>query len=681
MKSKKSLLLLALISIIIFDGQSVFSQKKQSKPQTTNNSTEIVATVGKEKITFSELEKAYKKNMNRRDVNLKKISKDSLMDFLNLYTNYRLKVLDAINRNMDKDSSVLADITQNKKVLAESFLFEKTLTEPFVQTMLERRKEELKIGVILLQFPGAGNVDTTLTYNRAMKILSLLKSGTAFEQIARDSSDDKESAKNNGIIPSYITSGKVQRPIEDAIFSLSVGDVYAQPIKTKYGYFIVKLFERIPRVNAKFSHILLSTEGNDTNNLDKKADSLLALLHKGMSFEKLARENSSDPSASKGGAIDVYYSRSFGFLSSGQHIVPEMEKVVFSLKPGHISEKVHTDYGVHIVRLDSIKPFSYEEEREDVKKIYKRIYYENDKSAFIDSLRTKYNFVYNKDVLKQFLALVDTTKTSLDSNWLNNINDDLSKKTLFSLLNKNTPLSEITELISKKSEYRGTPLNYAGITRIVQNLTEPVVVNEAIKNIEKDYPEFNETFREFRDGILLFRVEALEVWDKLKFDSVLARKYWESNKSKYNTEEKYDISEIYVPNDSVAKEVYTKLQSGINFDSLANQYTQRAGYREKHGRWGLVTLKNNKLAQIAKEKNLKVNNYLAPQVYEQGFSIIKLNNFEPIRMKTFEEAISDFAAEFQDMVQKNLTDIWLNKVKTNYPVKIFKENLEKCLKN
>jgi peptidyl-prolyl cis-trans isomerase D len=79
-----------------------------------------------------------------------------------------------------------------------------------------------------------------------------------------------------------------------------------------------------------------------------KAESILARLNKGESFEKLAREFSDDTaSAGKGGDL--------GYFSRGE-MTPGFEKVAFSLKKGEHSGIVKTPFGFHIIEVTDIKP-------------------------------------------------------------------------------------------------------------------------------------------------------------------------------------------------------------------------------------------------------------------------------------------------------------------------------------
>jgi hypothetical protein len=184
---------------------------------------------------------------------------------------------------------------------------------------------------------------------------------------------------------------------------------------------------------------------------------------------------------------------------------------------------------------------------------------------------------------------------------------------------------------------------------------------------------------EFRDGILLFKVAADEVWDKLKFDSTAAYKYWEPRKNKYKTFIEYDLTEVYVLSDTVAKEIAKFAKEGTSIEKLAEQYTQRKGYREKKGNWGIVSTKDNKLALAVMKLNPKDGEIVGPFPFEDGYAVVKVNKVIPSRVKTFDEAIPDFAPEYQEMMQTKLENQWIKKLRKKFKVKIYKDKLNKVI--
>ena len=99
---------------------------------------------------------------------------------------------------------------------------------------------------------------------------------------------------------------------------------------------------------VKVRHILIKTQGKpkeEAPKLKAKAEDLLKQLQHGADFAELAKKNSEDPgSAVKGGEL--------GDIVRGQ-TVPNFEKAAFSLKPGELSPVVETEYGYHILQVES----------------------------------------------------------------------------------------------------------------------------------------------------------------------------------------------------------------------------------------------------------------------------------------------------------------------------------------
>jgi peptidyl-prolyl cis-trans isomerase D len=96
------------------------------------------------------------------------------------------------------------------------------------------------------------------------------------------------------------------------------------------------------------SHILLKTEGKDDAAVKKQAQELLARVKAGADFAELAKKNSQDESSAvKGGDLD--------FFGKGQ-MVPEFDKVAFSMKPGEISDLVKSQFGYHIIKVTDKRP-------------------------------------------------------------------------------------------------------------------------------------------------------------------------------------------------------------------------------------------------------------------------------------------------------------------------------------
>lgn len=97
---------------------------------------------------------------------------------------------------------------------------------------------------------------------------------------------------------------------------------------------------------VKAQHILFKTQGKKPEEiapLREKARQVVDRAKKGEDFGALAKQFSEDTSASAGGDL--------GSFGRGQ-MVPEFERVVFSLAPGAISDLVDTQFGIHIIKVN-----------------------------------------------------------------------------------------------------------------------------------------------------------------------------------------------------------------------------------------------------------------------------------------------------------------------------------------
>ena len=74
--------------------------------------------------------------------------------------------------------------------------------------------------------------------SQALKIMDELKAGAKFEDLAKKYSTCP-SSKRGGNLGAF-GRGQMVKPFETAAFELNVGDVTKEPVKTQFGYHIIK---------------------------------------------------------------------------------------------------------------------------------------------------------------------------------------------------------------------------------------------------------------------------------------------------------------------------------------------------------------------------------------------------------------------------------------------------------
>lgn len=81
------------------------------------------------------------------------------------------------------------------------------------------------------------------TEDEAKAIIAELKKGAAFDKIAKDKSTDKASGAEGGDLGWFKKSDMVKE-FADAAFALKKGDLTEAPIKTQFGYHVIKIDDR-----------------------------------------------------------------------------------------------------------------------------------------------------------------------------------------------------------------------------------------------------------------------------------------------------------------------------------------------------------------------------------------------------------------------------------------------------
>lgn len=76
-------------------------------------------------------------------------------------------------------------------------------------------------------------------HSEALAVIERLKKGESFSKLAQELSTDRGSGKRGGDL-GYFTRGMMVKPFEEAAFKLEKGQTSAEPVKTEFGYHIIK---------------------------------------------------------------------------------------------------------------------------------------------------------------------------------------------------------------------------------------------------------------------------------------------------------------------------------------------------------------------------------------------------------------------------------------------------------
>ncbi len=201
----------------------------------------ILMRINGEPVTRSEFEYNYNKN-NSEGV----IDKKDVKEYVDLFVNYKLKVLAALDDHLDTLSSYQKEFRQYRDQQIRPLLVPEGGKEKecraYYDGMVARLegKQLLQPAHILIHL----KQDATEEQKAAAKVridsvYQALKDGADFAELAKKVSQDPGSAPRGGLLP-WIGPNQLVKEFEDVAYALEVNEI-SEPFLMPFGYDIVKL--------------------------------------------------------------------------------------------------------------------------------------------------------------------------------------------------------------------------------------------------------------------------------------------------------------------------------------------------------------------------------------------------------------------------------------------------------
>ena len=208
---------------------------------------------------------------------------------------------------------------------------------------------QINLAQILVAVPEAASpTQIEALQKRAERALQRARAGEDFAGLVREFSDATDPASGGQL--GLREASRYPALFVDATLALGVGDV-AELVRSPAGFHVLKVIEKLNAgaptmavTQSRARHILLVPNArlSESEAAQKLADFKKQVVTNKADFATLARENSQDGSAAKGGDL--------GWASPGM-FVPEFETVMNRLTPGEVSDPLVSRFGVHLIQL------------------------------------------------------------------------------------------------------------------------------------------------------------------------------------------------------------------------------------------------------------------------------------------------------------------------------------------
>lgn len=640
---------------------------------------QVLMTIGDQKVTVKEFSDVYYKNNLKSDV----IEKKSVDEYLELFTTFRMKVMEAERLKLDTSAKFQNELAGYRKQLAKPFMSSDDITEELLQEAYQRKLKDIRASHILIRCDkNALPSDTLKAYNKAMSIREkAVAKGADFAALADRYSEDP-SAKgmkateqtparpgNHGDL-GYFTVFDMVYPFETGAYNTKPGEI-SMPIRSDFGYHIIKVQSVTDAMGSiQAAHIFLQlpfdAPEDEVAAMKQKADNIYKELkaQDGKNWNEMVKQYTDDKGTiARNGALSPF---------TVSRIVPEFIEVCKRLNVNEFAEPVRTSYGFHIIKLlDKSGVGTFEKESKSLsERIEKDMRSKKSEEVVLKQVKSEYNFKQNDKNLEAFLATVDSTILDMKYKPAPNAN---MNAVLFTIGDSNAKVSDFVTYIDAKMKPQKyvTPATYA--YQLYENFCNEKVMDYADAHLEEKYPDFKALVQEYRDGILLFDLMDKEVWDKAVKDTLGLKEFHAKNAAKYMWGDRVYATIVTATRPEALPKVNALLDSGIELDSLKTAI-QRDSITYAYVRKGYYQKGDNQYVDQTEWK-VGVRNQIASTV-DQSTTIVCIRELRKPEPKTLKECRGLVTSDYQVELEQK----WVQSLKDRYPVKIDEKVLDKVRK-
>jgi peptidyl-prolyl cis-trans isomerase SurA len=506
-----------------------------------------VARINDEPILSGEFLYAFNKNRNKENP----VTQDSLLQYLDQFINFKLKVKAAQSLGIDTSATFLNEFNAYTEQIKKPYLQNSNLDAALIEEAYDRLQFELNVSHILVRIQkSASPSDTLRTFNKISALRNRAINGEDFAELARKNSEDG-SASAGGELGYFTTFGMVY-PFESAAYETPKGDI-SEIIRSQFGYHIVKVLDkRAARGRLKTAHIFITGSNKSPKRAEEIIQQAYDSLLNGGDWRTMCATFSEDTNTKlKGGSLPFY--------GIGQFPEPLLNAGFELDTVGQFSAPVKSRFGWHILKLEAKEPIKpLNEIRSDIVNNIKRSgRNQSDKAALIKKLKNENGF-------------------EQDTSLINNLINSLVQSETISRRPTSTTIFKIGTVEIRDNDFIGHLLDQDKIEPVSNNSLwvhyQQFEYDELIKCeetlIPTKYPEHQYLINEYREGIMLFEIMESKVWNKAIEDSIGLAEFYKIHKKDFPANQRAEVYVIAVDSIDMIPRIKEVTKNANNIEAL-----------------------------------------------------------------------------------------------------------------
>ena len=610
-------------------------------------------TIGGETISVKEFLRVYNKNIDL----VQDESQKNIDYYLNLYTNYKLKLKEARTLGFDQKESYKKEFESYKNQLSKAYTSDKEVTETLVKEAYNRTANEVKAQHILVRIqPGQ---DTLAAYEKIQALRPRMVKED-FKSLRTALHDGKSIFVED---LGYFSAFKMVYDFENAAFNTPLGQT-SKPFRTQFGYHVVKVLNKRPsKGKVQVAHIMIANTQNDSTLVpENRIKEIYRSIQEGDSFESLAKQFSDDKSsAAKGGVMNPFKS---GDIRSEIFV-----NTAFGLKDiGAISEPVQTQFGWHILKLISKTPVEpYEKIKVDLEQKVKRDARSKIiRQKMLEKLKQQYKI--SQPSLKSVAALIEIN----DADGTCNVEASIEPQLFLKIESQEFSYKDFLDLLNKnKRSFKASTGKLIFISKQYALFLEDKLFQYKKNNLINENEDYANILKEYEEGLLLFDIMENKIWKGAQLDSIGLKSYYNENTSKFKSNSKITANIARSNKKKKLKAVKKLWSQGLSTEAISQKLNKRDQ------------------VLIFSSGDFEIDNPLIPKnmVFNKGISeifslddnyiLLNISNIETPQILSFEDAKGAVISNYQNVLESE----WLETLRNKFPIVINEEILNDLKKS
>jgi peptidyl-prolyl cis-trans isomerase SurA len=625
----------------------VFMSCAGSNPSTfTENTpyTTVVGKVGSENVTYGELLQNYTTGSSSDSTSL-----DELESFLPVYLDYKAKIEAAKDAGYFENPDLLKEYELYSKQAAYAYWLEKEIRPTLFEEFKARFDKELKSSHVLIAVePNATPDDTLKAYNSIVEAREKYFNGTSIEELDKAYSTVRNGRSMGGDLP-WFSVGTTVKEFEDALYSLEVGEL-SMPVRTQFGYHIILLEdERVRIPERQLSHIFVRRNG-DASKIQKAYEA----LENGTSWSQAVQEYSEDaPTINNGGYI--------GWVNSGSRFDAAFIDTVMNIDPElDYTSPIQTFYGYHIFKIDSVRSFNSEDERNNyiMGLLEDSNNFTKSNPFILNWLTDNYESYVNTEALNQTKKLYKNTDSlAVDEFTVSSVFGD---EVLFKFENYSFSVNDYVDYnaLNANSKYASN-YNDNWFLDFKEAKMDSILTEFTLNG----NPQFSNQTDSYLYGLVVYQINEDSVWSAATVDSSLLERRYESDLESYTYDDRYYYHLITSSRDTSLEKAINFVLAGNSPDSILVNDIAVGVTSDSTGAYTGDP--------FTKLESMQPGSFSDVFEYRNRNAVFYLNEILPARTMTFEEAFNRLLSEYQPEREQK----WVERLRASYRTVAYPEKL------